>query len=220
MDHHQRAELLGLLPERREGGIGQLLAGDVGEDFDALELELLHAALKLLRRLVAVRHRHAAERDQAVGMLADIFGDAVVEHARGLRPRSRAARCSRSAAAPGEMSCMSTPMSSIVLKRASVVADAARWMSACLLGHQRLGFGRREMVERDRSTCRDAAPRSRRRAALATWACMSMVRLFGRVSRPGLPRLRAAVGSYLFHMSAICRVLDSSCPACPASTSS
>ena len=31
--------------------------------------------------------------------------------------------------------------------------------------------------------------------------------LHGRVSRPGLPRLRAAVGSYLFHMSAICFVL-------------
>ena len=81
MDHHQRAELLGLLPERREGRIGQFLAGDVGEDFDALELELLHAALKLLGRLVAVRHRHAAERDQPVGVLADVFGDAVVERA-------------------------------------------------------------------------------------------------------------------------------------------
>jgi hypothetical protein len=27
--------------------------------------------------------------------------------------------------------------------------------------------------------------------------------LFGRISRPGFVRLRAAVGSYLFHMSAI-----------------
>ena len=37
MDHHQRAELLGLLPERREGRIGQFLAVDVGEDLHALE---------------------------------------------------------------------------------------------------------------------------------------------------------------------------------------
>ena len=40
MDHDQRAELLGLLPERRKGRIGQLLAGDVGQDLDALEAEL------------------------------------------------------------------------------------------------------------------------------------------------------------------------------------
>ena len=148
MDHHQRAELLGLLPERREGRIGQFLAGHVGQDLDALELELLHAALKLLGRLVAVAHRHAAERDQPVGVLADIFGDAVVERRAWPAPRSRAARCNRAAAAPGEMSCMSTPMSSIAAKRASVwrmrVADVG-----CLLGHERLGLGRREMAERD-----------------------------------------------------------------------
>src|SRR5882757_5833758 len=36
-----------------------------------------------------------------------------------------------------------------------------------------------------------------------TWEWVSTVMLLGRVSRPGLPRLRAAVGSYLFHKSAI-----------------
>src|SRR4051794_2021458 len=36
-----------------------------------------------------------------------------------------------------------------------------------------------------------------------TWACMSTVRLLGRVCCPGLPRVRAAVGSYLFQTSAI-----------------
>ena len=84
VDQHQRVELLGLLPERRESRIGQLLAVDVGENLDALEAELLHAALELLGRFVAVLHRHAAERDQPVLVLADIFGDAVVERAGGL----------------------------------------------------------------------------------------------------------------------------------------
>jgi len=84
MDQHKRVELLGFFPEWRESRIGQLLAVDVGQDLDALEAELLHAALELLGRLVAVLHRHAAERNQPILVLADIFGDAVVERAGGL----------------------------------------------------------------------------------------------------------------------------------------
>src|SRR3981081_167366 len=38
---------------------------------------------------------------------------------------------------------------------------------------------------------------------MATWEWMSMVELFGLTSRPGLPYLRAAVASYLFHCVAI-----------------
>src|SRR6476469_6769580 len=38
---------------------------------------------------------------------------------------------------------------------------------------------------------------------MATWEWMSMVVLFGRTSRPGLPCLRAAVASYLLHCVAI-----------------
>ena len=71
MDDDQRAELLGLLPERREGRIGQFLAGDVGENLDALELERLHAALELLGGLLAVLHRHGAAGDEAVFVLAE-----------------------------------------------------------------------------------------------------------------------------------------------------
>ena len=84
MDEHQRVELLGLLPERREGRIGQFLAVDVGENLDALDAELLHAALELFGCLVAVLHGNAAERNQPVLVLADVFGDAVVERARRL----------------------------------------------------------------------------------------------------------------------------------------
>src|SRR3954464_1667879 len=38
---------------------------------------------------------------------------------------------------------------------------------------------------------------------MATWEWMSMVVLFGLISRPGLPCLRAAVASYLLHCVAI-----------------
>ncbi len=84
VDQHQCVELLGLFPERRKGRIGQLLAVDVGEDLDAFETELLHAALELLGRLVAVLHRHAAERHQPILVLAHILRDAVIERARSL----------------------------------------------------------------------------------------------------------------------------------------
>src|SRR5262249_59625164 len=65
MDHDERAELLGLLPERRERRIRQLAAADIGQDLGALEAKLLHAALEFARRLLAVLQRHAAERDEA-----------------------------------------------------------------------------------------------------------------------------------------------------------
>ena len=84
VDHDQHAEFLGLLPERREGGIGQLAAGDIGQDLHALEAELADAALELLGRLVAVGHRHAAEALEAVGLLGDELGDAVVDDPRRL----------------------------------------------------------------------------------------------------------------------------------------
>ena len=70
VDDDQRAQLLGLLPERREGRVGQLAAVDVGQHLHALEAELGDAALQLLGRLVAVGHRHGAEALEAVGLAA------------------------------------------------------------------------------------------------------------------------------------------------------
>ena len=84
MDHHQRAERLGLGPERRERRIGQFLAVHIGEDLAALEAELLHRALQFGRGLVAVLQRHGAERDEAVRLARHIGRDAVIEHARRL----------------------------------------------------------------------------------------------------------------------------------------
>src|SRR4051812_32142542 len=65
MEHDERVELLGLLPERLERGVGQLASGDVGEDLRALEAEPADAALELFCRFVAVRHRHAAKAGKA-----------------------------------------------------------------------------------------------------------------------------------------------------------
>ena len=74
-----------------------------------------------------------------------------------------------------------------------------------LLGHQVLGRLASRNGRAGRSTGSRCGPsRFPPPAGIATWACMSTVRLFGRASRPGLPRLRAAVGSYLFQMSAMC----------------
>ena len=84
MNEHDGAELLGLLPERRERRFGQFLAVDVGENLHALELELLHAALELRDGLVAVRHRHGAERREPIRLARHIFADAVIDDARGL----------------------------------------------------------------------------------------------------------------------------------------
>jgi hypothetical protein len=84
VDDDQRAKLLRFFPERRESRIGQFLARDVGEDLHALEPELRHAALQLLGGFIAVGHRHRADCDEAVGLLRDIFGETVIDHAGGL----------------------------------------------------------------------------------------------------------------------------------------
>ena len=147
MDHHQCVEFLGLLPERRERRIGQFLAGDIGENLDALELELLHAALKLLGGLVTVDHGHAAERDQPVGMLADIFGDAVIQCARGLN-RDVEGHGVVDLRRPGRNELH---VDAHIVHRLEADIGRANTLSdvGALFGHQRLGLGRREMVERD-----------------------------------------------------------------------
>src|SRR5215470_14216346 len=60
VNDNEGLELFRLFPEWRKRRIRQLLAGDVGQDLYALELERLDAALKLLRRFLSIRHRHSA----------------------------------------------------------------------------------------------------------------------------------------------------------------
>ena len=78
------AKLFRLLPERRMDGIRKLAAGHVGEDFRSLHAELFHAALELVGGFRAVDHRHAAEREEPVGLLGDVFRKPIVDHLRGL----------------------------------------------------------------------------------------------------------------------------------------
>ena len=147
MDDDQRAELLGLLPERRKGRVGQFTAGDIGENFDALELERLHAAFELFGGFVAVLHRHGAGRNEAIRVLGDECGDAVIDHARGRhrvferdgvialrRRRHHQLHVDAHLVHDGE---------------ALVVAGHAAADVGFLLGVDLLGFGRGEMRERN-----------------------------------------------------------------------
>src|SRR6266540_5821938 len=74
VQHYQRAELLGLAPERRELGLGQFLAVHVGQDLDTLEAELADAALELLHGFAGIGHRHTAEPSEAVRLAGDELG--------------------------------------------------------------------------------------------------------------------------------------------------
>jgi len=84
MDEHDRAEFLGLLPERRKGRIGEFLAGHVSQYLHALELERRHAARELARGLVAVGHRDGAQRSETIGLCRHIGRNTVIDHPGGL----------------------------------------------------------------------------------------------------------------------------------------
>ncbi len=73
MDDDERAERLGLLPERGEVRLRELPARNVGQDLRAFHAERRHAALELVRRFRAVKQRHGAERDEAVGLARHVF---------------------------------------------------------------------------------------------------------------------------------------------------
>src|SRR5262249_53325141 len=78
MDEHQHAELLGLLPERVELRIRELLPFDAAADAGAAQAELLHGVLELLRGEIGMLQRHRGERDESVGLLGDDLGELVV----------------------------------------------------------------------------------------------------------------------------------------------
>ena len=170
VDHDERAERLGLLPERRERRIGQLAAADVGQNFRALEAELCHAALELVRRLVAVLQRHAAEREETVGRAREKFGDAVVEDLHGFH---------RDLHRHGEIQLRGRGHHELEIDAHLVeIAQAVEKCASGTLAGSRWGFT------------------SAAAAGTPTWEWMSIVVLFGRSSCPGLPCSRAAVGPY------------------------
>ena len=66
MDHHERAQRLGLLPERRVFRLREFAPGDIGQDLRALHAERGHATLELARGFRPVDQRHGAEGDKAI----------------------------------------------------------------------------------------------------------------------------------------------------------
>src|SRR6266511_339593 len=73
VDHDERAERLGLLPEWRVVRLGELAARNVGQYLSALHAERGHAALELARGLCAIAERHGAERDEEVRLAPHIY---------------------------------------------------------------------------------------------------------------------------------------------------
>ena len=95
-------------------------------------------------------------------------------------------------------------MSSITRNRASVLRMRSPMSAACLAMMALVSaFEKWSSGTLDGSRWGPAISPAR---GIATWACMSTVVLFGRDCLPGVPRLRAAVGSYLFQMSAMARL--------------
>ena len=148
MDDDERAELLGLLPERRIVRLRQLAAGDIGQDLHALHAERLHAALELVGRFLAVHQRHGAERDEAVGLARDVFREPVVDHARGLHRDVE--RHGVEALVRRRHHQLHVDAHGVEIGKALVIAGDARADVLFLLLAQRLGLGRGEMRKRDR----------------------------------------------------------------------
>ena len=86
MHHDEGAELLGPGEERTEFRIGQFLAVDIGQDFDALQLQVLHDVVEFAHRDLRLLQGDDAETDEPVGLARAIFRHAVIGEAmRGFR---------------------------------------------------------------------------------------------------------------------------------------
>ena len=67
----------------RNFGIGQFLAVDVGQDFDALQFQIVHDVVELADRDLRLLQRHDAEPDKPVGLARAIFDHAIIGEAMG-----------------------------------------------------------------------------------------------------------------------------------------
>ena len=72
-------ELLAALPERLEAFGGEFLVADTRADLDAAEAEFVDAAIEFLDGEIGVLQRHRAETDEALGVILDLAGDAVID---------------------------------------------------------------------------------------------------------------------------------------------
>ena len=78
MHHDEGAELFGPGKERAEFRVGQFLAVDIGQDLDALQLQVIHDVVELADRDLRLLQGHDAEPDKSVGLARAIFRDAVI----------------------------------------------------------------------------------------------------------------------------------------------
>src|SRR5207245_4242968 len=78
VDEDERAELLGLGPERMESRIAELLAVDAAADGGAAQPVLLQTGLELLGREVRVLQRHRGEGDEAIRVRRAGLGELLV----------------------------------------------------------------------------------------------------------------------------------------------
>ena len=69
--------------ERPEFRIGQFLAVDIGQDLDALQLQVVHDVVELAHREFRLLQGDDAQPDEAVRLARAIFGDAVIGEAMG-----------------------------------------------------------------------------------------------------------------------------------------
>ena len=84
MHEHEQAELADLVPERLERRIVDEFAVELGRDGDALEAELVAAALELLERRGAAERMGMRGADEAAGIVALGFFRLVVDEPRSV----------------------------------------------------------------------------------------------------------------------------------------
>ena len=149
VDDDERAELLGLLPERRVVRLRQLACPPtlvristpfMPSDFTQRSSSLAASSPS--------DQRHGAERDEAVGLARHVFREAVVDHARGLHrdvERHRVVALVRR-----RHHDLQVDAHGVEVGEALVIAGDARADVLFLLLAQRLGLGIGEMRQRDR----------------------------------------------------------------------
>src|SRR5882724_1152327 len=78
MHHDECPEMFGPCKEGAEFWIRQFLAIDIGQDFDALQFQILHHVIELADREFWLLQGDDAEPDKAVGLARAIFRYAIV----------------------------------------------------------------------------------------------------------------------------------------------
>ena len=89
VQEYHRAQLLGLAPHFFVLWVGDFRARNVGADFNAFEVELLHAVFKFLHRMLWRLHRQRAQGRETVRVRGGYFRDAFIDGARHFHAQLR-----------------------------------------------------------------------------------------------------------------------------------